>query len=251
MLTQVHCVGCGKLLRIDAEKEQAICPKCQEEHAQQPTQETQKLAMLARPPIKLAVEEYQYSLAPTGIKRTLGSYLNCLYSILSSAGEKNTMREWCIKVGTDKFYEGVENNLLVLENTYGDDLEHRDGEYIIKEQPPQSSTQNFKIDKIINQGNGAITAQVTYNGKTGLLRVEHNNNKEEWTTDNLDMIDPLFCNNLAAMEQEMSNLKTENPAPDNGPLRYQLKSRCSSALGYDSKGTLLYPPESPSIDLYA
>lgn len=249
MLTQVHCIGCGKILRIDAEKEQAICPKCTDIQTQNPDQDTQKLAMLARPPIKLAVEEYQYSLTP-GIKRTLGSYLNCLYSILSAAGNKNTMREWCLKVGTDKFYEGVENNLLVLENVYNDDLEHRDEGYIIKEQPPQS-TQNFKIDKIISNGNGAITAQITYNGKTGLLRVEHNNTKEEWTTDNLDMVDSMFCNNLPAMEQEMSSVGGGEAAPDSGPLRYQLKSRCTSALGYDAKGTLLYPPESPSIDLYA
>lgn len=226
MLTQVHCVKCGKILRIDAEKEKALCPRCQQ------VGNKKDLEAMAKPSVTLATENIQFSLAPGNIKRNLGSYLSCLYTILRSAGNKFTVREWCEKVGTDKFYEGVEYSLLIQEN-FHDDVDHsnEDG-YVIKETPPQPTEPQSEVQvvKLIRAGNNTLTAQVSYRGNNGLLRVQRFGSREEWTTDNLEMIDQDFCANLDNTEKQMqSNQQAYNPKSleaDMGPLRYHLRSKC-------------------------
>lgn len=242
MLTTAHCIACGKILRIDPEKEQAMCPKCLEKVHQpglQQKPELKDLALMARPDMKLATENGIYCLTTEAdTKRNLGSYLSCLYKILASAGTKGNVSEWCQRVGADKFYEGVKNNILVVENqAYDDDMEHRREGYLIREQPPQTPepapapADDLTVNKIVRIGQSTLTAQVTYHGQTGLLRLQRLGGREEWTTDNLDMIDPAFCGRLAQIESEMHSMPQYPRSamePDLGPLKYHLRSKCSS-----------------------
>lgn len=240
MLTTVHCVGCGKILRVDPEKEQALCPKCLESsnnglNTDKPdlnkpnnNPELNQLAALARPPIKLSVENVQYSLtAEKDVRRGMGSYLNCLYTILKSAGNQFTTTEWCQRVGADKFYEGVQYGLLIQEDIQ-DNYEPRGGEYIIKEQPPQTMQQgDVKVDAIIAVGKDALTAKITYRGKTGLVRMQKVGSKEEWSTNDIDMVDSEFCGLLDSLEKQMSSEpKPQRAVADTGSLKYHLRSRC-------------------------
>lgn len=246
MLTQVHCVKCGKILRIDAEKEKALCPRCQKVGTKK------DLEAMAKPSITLATENVQFSLAQDNIKRNLGSYLNCLYTILKSAGSKFTVREWCTKVGTDKFYEGVEYNLLIQEEI-ADDVDHSNEEgYVIKETPPQTSNDNeIKVLKVVGAGDGALTIEVSYKNQTGLMRLERFGKKEIWTTDNLGMVDQDFCTYLNSVEHQahqfIANMQ-DLPA-DSGALRYNLKSIDCTPTNYNVKGKLKYPEGPHNVDL--
>jgi hypothetical protein len=238
MLTTAHCIACGKILRIDPEKEQAMCPKCLGKVHQpglQQKPELKDLALMARPDMKLSVENAIYRLTTeSDTKRNLGSYLSCLYKILASAGIRGNVNEWCQRVGADKFHEGVKNNILVQEDqTYGDDMEHRGEGYLIKEQPPQApvpTPDDLSVDKIIRMGQSTLTAQISYHGQTGLLRIQRLGDREEWTTDNLDMIDPEFCGRLTQIESEMHSMSYPRSAiePDIGSLKYHLRSKCST-----------------------
>lgn len=242
MLTTAHCIACGKLLRIDPEKEQAMCPKCVEKAHTQQKPELKDLALMARPDMKLATENGIYFLTTeSSTKRNLGSYLSCLYKILASVGSRGTVSEWCQRVGADKFYEGVKNNILVLENdTYDDDMDHRREGYVIREQPPQgheahpelppAPEDDFVVNKLVRLGDNTLTAQVTYRGQTGLLRVERRGGRESWSTDNIDMIDTNFCSRLPQIEAKLHSMPQyprANFEPDLGPLNYHIKSKCA------------------------
>ena len=228
MLTQVHCVSCGKILRIDAEKETALCPKCQEQPKL--NQDPQSLSTLAKPPITLSVENAVYRLTTeSDTKRNLGSYLSCLYKILASAGIRGNVSEWCQRVGADKFHEGVKHQILVQENdAYDDDLEHRREGYLIRENPPKPNveTPEVQVIKLVRSGNNTLTAEISYKGQSALLRIQRLGGREEWTTDNIDIIDTNLCAYLDDVEKQMHNHHTKPLVADMGPLRYHLRSRC-------------------------
>ena len=125
-------------------------------------------------------------------------------------------------------------------------------EEVITEQPPklgpgaQRYSGPFEVNDVIsfslNHTSGewqqAITAKLSIGGNECLIRLDRRGTnravkRETWTTDNIDVIDPIICNAIASgsLLKEMVDIINKKhggkvSGNDPGPLRHNIRDKC-------------------------
>jgi hypothetical protein len=164
--------------------------------------------------------------------RQNGSYLNRLRRILATQDKPLTESEWRETVGNQSFEEAQKYGLLTEEEV------EREGPMLIKEKPPVPPSGpkmgGLKVKGISTYVKGdteIIIADVQNNEATGRVRLARRGNDNEFSTDNLDLIDAEMCQDLDGIQRKIwTDLGDKEPfGEDPGKFPYHVRSRCSAS----------------------